>query len=57
MKNPMLMTARQRALLEKRSLDGVEDALSIIPAEPLMALPSGTFFYNFWLFTHLNISI
>lgn len=40
MKNPRLMTARQRAMLEKRS-DGTDDALPVIPAEPLLSLPSG----------------
>ncbi|XP_037077117.1 INO80 complex subunit B-like [Pollicipes pollicipes] len=38
MRNPLLMTARQRALLEKRSGD---DSLESFPAEPLVALPSG----------------
>ncbi|KAB7499151.1 INO80 complex subunit B [Armadillidium nasatum] len=40
MKNPRLMTARQRALMEKRS-DGVDETFAGIPAEPLLALPSG----------------
>ncbi|XP_066960257.1 INO80 complex subunit B [Macrobrachium rosenbergii] len=39
MKNPRLMTARQRAMLEKR--DGPDDTFPIIPAEPLLSLPSG----------------
>ena len=38
MKNPLLLTARQRALLDKRSGD---DSLESCPAEPLVALPSG----------------
>ena len=38
MRNPLLMTARQRALLDKRSGD---DSLESFPAEPLLALPSG----------------
>lgn len=37
------MTARQRAMLEKRS-DGTDDALPVIPAEPLLSLPSGRSF-------------
>ncbi|KAK7073352.1 INO80 complex subunit B [Halocaridina rubra] len=40
MKNPRLMTARQRAMLEKRS-DGTDDTFPVIPAEPLLSLPSG----------------
>ncbi|RXG57893.1 INO80 complex subunit B [Armadillidium vulgare] len=40
MKNPRLMTARQRALMEKRA-DGVDETFAGIPAEPLLALPSG----------------
>ncbi|XP_076067776.1 INO80 complex subunit B isoform X2 [Oratosquilla oratoria] len=40
MKNPKLMTARQRAMLEKRS-DGPDETFPIIPAEPLLSLPSG----------------
>ncbi|XP_068222936.1 INO80 complex subunit B [Palaemon carinicauda] len=39
MKNPRLMTARQRAMFEKR--DGPDDTFPIIPAEPLLSLPSG----------------
>ncbi|KAB7500694.1 hypothetical protein Anas_14579 [Armadillidium nasatum] len=39
MKNPRLMTARQRALMEKRS-DGADETFAGIPAEPLLALPS-----------------
>ncbi|XP_043209042.1 INO80 complex subunit B-like isoform X2 [Amphibalanus amphitrite] len=38
MRNPLLMTARQRALLDKRSGD---DSMESFPAEPLLALPSG----------------
>ena len=34
------MTARQRAMLEKRT-DGLDENYPIIPAEPLLALPSG----------------
>lgn len=40
MRNPRLMTARQRALLEKRT-DAPDENFPVIPAEPLMALPSG----------------
>lgn len=42
MKNPRLMTARQRAMLEKeKKTDGTDDAFPVIPAEPLLSLPSG----------------
>lgn len=42
MKNPRLMTARQRAMLEKeKRSDGADDAFPVIPAEPLLSLPSG----------------
>lgn len=34
------MTARQRALMEKRA-DGIDETFAGIPAEPLLALPSG----------------
>ncbi|XP_042207145.1 INO80 complex subunit B-like [Homarus americanus] len=42
MKNPRLMTARQRAMLEKeKKSDGTDDTFPVIPAEPLLSLPSG----------------
>lgn len=42
MKNPRLMTARQRAMLEKeKKTDGTDDTFPVIPAEPLLSLPSG----------------
>ena len=37
------MTARQRAMMEKRS-EGIEECS--IPAEPLLALPTGNIFYE-----------
>ena len=50
------MTARQRALLEKRS-DNVEEGLTTIPVEPLLALPSGNFYFNLDLDYALYIQI
>lgn len=42
MKNPRLMTARQRAMMEKeKKSDGTDDTFPVIPAEPLLSLPSG----------------
>ncbi|KAK3886283.1 hypothetical protein Pcinc_009555 [Petrolisthes cinctipes] len=43
MKNPRLMTARQRAMMEKekRGEGAADDAFPVIPAEPLLSLPSG----------------
>ncbi|MPC31504.1 Glutamate carboxypeptidase 2 [Portunus trituberculatus] len=43
MKNPRLMTARQRAMMEKeKKSDGTDDTFPVIPAEPLLSLPSVT---------------
>ena len=45
MKNPRLMTARQRAMLEKeKRMDGADETFPVIPAEPLLALPTGILF-------------
>ncbi|KAG7154704.1 INO80 complex subunit B-like [Homarus americanus] len=50
MKNPRLMTARQRAMLEKeKKSDGTDDTFPVIPAEPLLSLPSGRYQWLYYV--------